>query len=539
MVVTISGTTVQIIGEPDIIFQNNNLVNTLAAVTDKDESWQYNVDIFMPNSNRYNSIIMTRNGNMLSVDLTRQMLPEDGRYVFQFRGQNGNAVYHTDKFCLWIKDSIDLNEAYNPMPAEFYQMESQMKEILKQVQETASETLPEINESTNGQFLSNDGINAQWADVPDSGISQDEADARYLKLSGGTMTGDIDLNGNDLDNVNHIKAAGTYQNAGIQFNSNGTIMNFVTGYSTALELSANSVNVVNHNIRNVAGIEMSNSGIISGLGAPVNDEDAATKGYVDNAIAGSGTSGITQEEADARYVQLSGGTMTGALNMGEQQLLGVTNIVNGDTPTSNTAVSLDKGYISFDIAGTRVLSLYGSAINAVNHRIQNVSTPQDNTDAANKQYVDTAVSGVQTNIDTVSGTVDDILDGTESLSYLPDNGGTLTGALNMGNNKITMGATPTETTDVTNKGYVDGVVKVVSDEVDGILAGTTPVAIPAATETHVGGIKPGAGTTVSSDGTLTIIVPVPTVEDNGKILVAENGVWVAKSLSEIQGSDNI
>lgn len=129
MVITISGTQVQIIGEPDIIFQNNNLVNTLAAVTDKDESWQYNVDIYMPISNRYNSIIMTRNGNMLSVDLTRQMLPDDGRYVFQFRGQSGNAVYHTDKFCLWVKDSIDLNEAYNPMPSEFYQMESQMKEI--------------------------------------------------------------------------------------------------------------------------------------------------------------------------------------------------------------------------------------------------------------------------------------------------------------------------------------------------------------------------------------------------------------------------
>ena len=220
-------------------------------------------------------------------------------------------------------------------------------------------------------------------------------------------------------------------------------------------------------------------------------------------IGGGGTSGITQEEADARYVQLSGSTMTGALNMGEQQLLGVTNIVNGDTLTSSTAITLGDGSIAFDVNGTRVMSMYGSAINAVNHRIQNVSNPQDNTDATNKQYVDNAVSGVQTNIDTVSGTVDDILDGTESLPYLPDNGGTLTGALNMGNNKITMGATPTETTDVTNKGYVDGVVKVVSDEVDGIIAGTTPISVPVATDAKVGGVKIGAGLSVDGEGTLS------------------------------------
>lgn len=239
-----------------------------------------------------------------------------------------------------------------------------------------------------------------------------------LPISGGTMTGNIDLGDNNLDNVSYVKAAGTYKNAGIQFSSNGTIMNFVTGNSSALELSANSVNVVNHKIRNVAGIEMSNSGIITGLGEPVNDGDATNKQYVDNAVAGV-SGGITQEQADTRYVQLSGGTMMGALNMG--------------------------------------------------------------------------------------------------------------------NNKITMGATPTGTTDVTNKGYVDGVVSVVSDEVDGILTGTTPVAVPVATDVRVGGIKPGAGTAVSGDGTLTIIVPVPTAEDEGKLLVVEGGAYVLKTLAEIQG----
>ena len=82
-------------------------------------------------------------------------------------------------------------------------------------------------------------------------------------------------------------------------------------------------------------------------------------------------------------------------------------------------------------------------------------------------------------------------------------GDTMTGTLNMGNNKITMGATPTETTDVTNKGYVDGVVKVVSDEVDGIIAGTTPISVPIATDAKVGGVKIGSGLSVNGEGTLT------------------------------------
>lgn len=118
--------------------------------------------------------------------------------------------------------------------------------------------------------------------------------------------------------------------------------------------------------------------------------------------------------------------------------------------------------------------------------------PTNNLQAATKQYVDV-----------LGDTVNDIIDGTESLPYLPDNGGTLTGALNMGSNKITMGATPTETTDVTNKGYVDGVVKVVSDEVDGIIAGTTPISVPIATDAKVGGVKIGAGLSVDGEGTLT------------------------------------
>ena len=230
-------------------------------------------------------------------------------------------------------------------------------------------------------------------------------------------------------------------------------------------------------------------------------------------------------------VDKAGDTMTGDLDMSGNDVTGLHSVIAEGSTNSGLLFESNGTIVGVVTGGTRSATFTANAIDAYEHQITRVGEPLNDTDAARKQDVD----AVQTAVDTVSETVNDILDGTEAIPYLPDNGGTLTGALNMGNNKITMGATPTETTDVTNKGYVDGVVKVVSDEVDGILAGTTPVAIPVATETHIGGIKPGAGTAVSGDGTLTIIVPVPTAEDNGKILVAENGTYVLKTLAEIQG----
>ena len=108
--------------------------------------------------------------------------------------------------------------------------------------------------------------------------------------------------------------------------------------------------------------------------------------------------------------------------------------------------------------------------------------------------------------------------------YLQLSGGTMTGALNMGANKITTTTTPIETSDVTNKGYVDGVVGVVSDEIDGIIAGTTAITLPVATDVKVGGIKVGAGLEVTEDGTLSINetsvnIPVATISTVGGVKV--------------------
>ena len=295
-----------------------------------------------------------------------------------------------------------------------------------------------------------------------------------VNKSGDTMTGNLDMGGNQIRGVLSMVANGSTSNAGVQFASNGNFTNIVCGVSTSASFSANAVDFYNHNLDRVNSINMTSEATIE----------------------------------DANYI---GG------NVEENNRTAI------DFTTENA--------VGIWAQGTKQVNIDANGISAENHKITNLAEPVVNTDAARKQDVD----AVQIAVDTVSETVDAIIDGTEAIPYLPEDGGILSGPLNMGTNKITMGGTPTETTDVTNKGYVDGVVKVVSDEVDGILAGTTPVAIPVATETHVGGIKPGAGTAVSGDGTLSIIVPVPTVEDEGKILVVEGGQYVLKTLTEIQG----
>ena len=131
-------------------------------------------------------------------------------------------------------------------------------------------------------------------------------------------------------------------------------------------------------------------------------------------------------------------------------------------------------------------------------------------------------SGVNVDVDgTISVEVQQGITQVEAdARYVQLSGGTMTGPLVMGVNKITATYTPTETQDLVSKGYVDGVVGVVSNEIDDILSGTTPVTVPVATDSHVGGIKVGDGLEVTEDGTLsTADIPVATISNAGTVKI--------------------
>lgn len=129
---------------------------------------------------------------------------------------------------------------------------------------TAAEVgaMPAVSGGSTGQVLTKTGNGQAWQDAPETGMSQDDADARYLQLSGGTMTGNLDLGGKSILNAAGISVASFTLNASIggsgsaQISTNGSQVSFESGFGSSMRLS--------------------------GISSPSSSDDAATKGYVDS-----------------------------------------------------------------------------------------------------------------------------------------------------------------------------------------------------------------------------------------------------------------
>ena len=89
----------------------------------------------------------------------------------------------------------------------------------------------------------------------------------------------------------------------------------------------------------------------------------------------------------------------------------------------------------------------------------------------------------------------------------------MTGDLNMGGHKITNLGAPTNANDAVRQADL----KVVSDEVDGIISGTTGITLAPATTTKIGGVIVGDGIEVEADGTISTN-PVPAGGSEGQVL---------------------
>lgn len=113
--------------------------------------------------------------------------------------------------------------------------------------------------------------------------------------------------------------------------------------------------------------------------------------------------------------------------------------------------------------------------------------------------------------------------GTGSGDFMADGSVPMSGTLQMGGNRITNVGAPTADTDAVRQSDL----KAVSDEVDKILDGTTPVAIPAATTAKIGGVIVGDGLSVETNGTISADSQFPEGGTNGQILTktANGETW--------------
>ena len=133
MNITLTGTKI-IQDTKFLAFEKNNGVDVINITVDTDEEWTYKLDVKYPEKccsceQLYNIIDLTRNGNVCTVVLTKDMLPFTGKYIMQLRAINSDKVQHSDTFDAWVKYSIEPGSTYNPVPSEFYQIEQNITEI--------------------------------------------------------------------------------------------------------------------------------------------------------------------------------------------------------------------------------------------------------------------------------------------------------------------------------------------------------------------------------------------------------------------------
>jgi hypothetical protein len=214
---------------------------------------------------------------------------------------------------------------------------------------------------------------------------------------------------------------------------------------------------------------------------------------------------------------------------------GLTGAVTGNV-TGNLTGNV-TGNVTGDLAGNVTTSSGTSTFNNVtingvldmnsattgSNTITGLTTPSNASDAATKSYVDTSISNL---VNSAPGALDTLaelataLGNDASFSTTITNslatklalaGGTMSGAIAMGTNKITGLGTPTATTDATTKTYVDtadalklsltggtmsGAIAMGTNKITGL--GDPTLAQDAATKTYVDGILGSATSAAAS-----------------------------------------
>ncbi len=302
----------------------------------------------------------------------------------------------------------------------------------------------------------------------DASYSKSESDTKYalkgatgggggLSASGFTMTGDIDMGDNKIlkladpitsksaTNKEYVDNNFLSKHGGLLLGNVAMSGQSITDLNPTPQNNNDAVtkSYVDNQIRLSGGLSLSgitmqgdidmNGNEISGLVDPINDDMAASKGYV-----------------DSNFLDLAGGTMVGNVDMGGYE---ITNMLR--TPTTDLSAVTKKWVTDEFPTKQEVLggfTLSGS-LNLSGNEIYGLpDVPNTDNSATSKRYVDSKVTG----------------GGGGGLS---DSGFTMKGDINMGGYEVMrVTSVPSFNNSLVNKKYVDDKVTAVSSGISQVQA---------------------------------------------------------------------
>jgi len=217
---------------------------------------------------------------------------------------------------------------------------------------------------------------------------------------------------------------------------------------------------------------------------------AVTGGTLENCVIG----GVTPASLSATTI---GGTVITASTNFSGSLQGN---VTGDVTGNVSAASGTSAFNNVTINGT---------LDVTSTQISNVTDPTNNQDAATKKYVDdqitSLINGADASLDTL-GEIATLL-GTDSvesalttaiMDRLKKSGGTMSGEIDMGSQKIIALGTPTAGTDATTKTYVDGILGSATNASDSANAAATSETNAASSATNASTSETNAAASLAS-----------------------------------------
>lgn len=248
-----------------------------------------------------------------------------------------------------------------------------------------------------------EGTDAANKEYVDNAVAGVKPTGDYLPLTGGTMSGDINMGVNNSVRFGAANYA-LYQNEG-------------TGH---LVLTGNSnTDIVEMN--NIGTLQFGNETRIRNVKTPTNNGDAAPKSYVDGQITIAKNDVYEQIH---NYLPLTGGTLTGAVRFGTTASIGelvdfglvakmdsgnlgivTQSIIHTNDSTSTDGVTYTLANVDSDIHytcagnGVRQMNIGSFETVKVSSSLLVAEDPTQNMQVATKQYVDKHAGGGGSKVD--------------------------------------------------------------------------------------------------------------------------------------------